>query len=150
MAYIYDDASGRIAAIVLQGTPTPPSGFTLTSDAVEDEDIIDSKRNIGTGLIQKRDALKISGSNGVAAGTVGSVVVQKIDGVTQADLTDPSDDDAIAVKVENDAAFLEKESDNLVNGAASVKIAAPSVADQSRFLVLSDELQLLDSEVIFS
>ena len=37
--YVFDDVTGRVAAIFLQGTPTPPSGFTFTTDAIADEDI---------------------------------------------------------------------------------------------------------------
>lgn len=150
MGYVFNDSTGRVAAIFLQGTPTPPAGFTFTLDPIDNEDIIDSKRDIGPNLIVKRDALKISGSNGVNLGTVGQVAIQKIDGTSFADLTGSGDDDPVAFKVENEGVFLDEDQKDLVQGAAAVKVAAPQVDDESRFLGFSPELQLLDTQIIFS
>ncbi len=101
MGYVFNDSTGRVAAIFLQGTPTPPAGFTFTTDPIDNEDIIDSKRDIGPNLIVKRDALKISGSNSVKIGTLDQVAVQKIDGTTLADLTGSGDDDPVVAGVDD-------------------------------------------------
>ena len=76
--------------------------------------------------------------------------MQKFDGETLVDMTDPADDDLVTFKVGNEAAFLDAVAKNLVEGAASVKIAAPQVAAENRFLAHSPELQLLDAVVVFS
>ncbi len=95
MGYVYDDVSGRIAAIFLTGTPTPPAGFTFTTDAIANEDIIDSKRDISGAVLKKRDGLKLLSSPGLIAGGVGTISVQKFDGTTLFDLNDPSDTDPV-------------------------------------------------------
>jgi len=148
--YVFDDATGRIRSIFLIGTPSPPSGHTLSNDPVQNTDIIDSKRNVSTSLIQKRDSLKIAGSNAVPRSSVGQVAVQKFDGETAADKTAVADDDAICYALEDPNAFLDKKESALVQGADAVKVAAPATAGSGRFLVFSPELQLLDSEVLFT
>lgn len=149
MAYIYDQATGRIAAVVLQGTPTPPSGFSLSADVIDQADILTKKRDIGTGLLVSRDRLVLSGSSEVPAGTVGQVVIQKYDGTTGDPKTDPSDTDAVAYDLESPAAFLSKSSGALEAGAAAVKVAAPATPGEARFLVFSPELQILDTTLGF-
>lgn len=151
MGYVFDDVSGRIAAIFITATPTPPSGFTFTTDAIANEDIIDSKRDIGGGVLKKRDGLKISGPNAVGAGRVGPIAIQKFDGTTLFDLTSPSDNDPIRFALETDGGgFLDKKDSALVNGADSVKVAAPATPESGRFFAFSEELQLLDATVVFS
>ena len=150
MGYVFDDVSGRIAAIFATATPTPPAGFTFTTDAVANEDIIDSKRDIGGGVIKKRDGLKIVGTKGVPVSQVGPITIQKFDGVTANYLTGVSDNDPVTYAIESDGPFLEQEEDELVNGAASVRVAAPSAAETPRFFAFSEELQLLEDRVVFS
>ena len=149
MGYVFNNTTGRITAIILQGTPTPPSGFTFSTDAIDIERIIDSFRNITTNLIQKRDALKISGLNAVKLGTVGQIAVQKFDGETLQDKTAQTDDDPVTYEIENDAVFADKRTSTLVQGADSLRIAAPQVEAESRFLVFSPDLQLLDTRILF-
>jgi len=149
MGYIYDNVTGRIAAVVHQGTPTPPAGFSLSNDVIQDADLLSKKRDIGTGLLVNRDRLAISGTPGVPAGTVGQIVVQKYDGTTGAPKTDPSDTDAVSYALESTLAFMNKASGTLAAGADAVKIAAPVTQEDARFLVFSPELQLLDTMVSF-
>lgn len=150
MGYVFDDVTGRIAAIFLTTTPTPPSGFTFTTDAIVNEDIIDSKRDIGGGVIKKRDGLKIVGTKGVPVSQVAPITIQKFDGVTLNDLTDAGDNDPITYAIESDGPFLEEKEDELVNGASSVRVAAPAAAETPRFFAFSEELQLLEDKVVFS
>jgi len=150
MGYVFDDVSGRIASIFLQTTPTPPSGFTFTTDAIANEDIIDSKRDIGGGVIKKRDGLKLVGLKAVPATGVGPIAVQKFDGTTLFDLTGAGDNDPICFAIDNKDAFLETKESDLVNGADSVRVAAPALPGSTRFLVFSEGLQLLDDEVLFT
>jgi len=148
--YVFDDATGRIRSIYLIGAPSPPSGHTLSNDPVQNTDIVDSKRNISTSLIQKRDGLKITGSDSVPRSSVGQVAVQKFDGETAADKTAVGDDDPICYALEDPNAFLDKKESALVQGADAVKVAAPATVGSGRFLVFSPELQLLDDEVLFT
>ncbi len=150
MGYVFDDVSGRIAAIFLTTTPTPPSGFTFTTDAIANEDIIDSKRDIGGGVVKKRDGLKIIGTKGVPVNQVAPITIQKFDGVTLADLTGAGDNDPICYAIDSDGPFLEKKESELTNGADAVKVAAPDAAETPRFFVFSEELQLLEDKVVFS
>lgn len=149
MAYIYDNTTGRVMAIVRQGTPTVPSGFTSSPDAIDDEDAIGKKRNIGSGTLLNRDTLVISGAAAVRGGAVGQLAVKKLDGTTLEDKDDPADDDAVVFVLEHPDAFLNKAASALVNGAEAVKVAAPAVNEDARFLVFSPELVLLDTKVSF-
>lgn len=149
MTYIYDNATGRVAAIVLQGTPVPSSGFTLSVDEADPDGIISEKRDIGTGLLVTRDFLTISGVAAVPAGAVGQVAVQKLDGTTNDEKTDAGDDDPVNYVLEHEAAFMNKSESALANGADAVKIAAPSTSEDARFMAFSPELQLLDTKVSF-
>lgn len=150
MAYIFDTTTGRIAAIMHQTAPTPPPGFAYTSDVIQDAQIADHKRNLLSSTLQKRDALKQTGSNSVPRNTVGQVAVQKIDGTTLVDKTNVADADEIRYVLEDAGGFLQKEDSALIQGADSVKVAAPQVAGTRRFLVHNPELQLLDGKVIFT
>jgi hypothetical protein len=150
VAYVYDTVSGRIAAIFHQTAPTPPPGYAYTSDAIQDAQIVDHKRDIMASALKKRDALKQVGSNSVPRLSVGQVAVQKIDGTTLADKAAVSDADPVTYVLENDGAFLEEDDEALVQGAASVKVAASAIAGSNRFLVFSPELQLLDGKVVFT
>lgn len=149
MAYIYDDATGRVAAIILQGSPTLPSGFTSSADAIGNTDVLKKKRDIGSGALINRDALVVSGVASVRSGTVGQVAVRKIDGTTLEDKADAGDNDPIVYRVEHPQAFENKSDSVLVNGADAVKIGAPAADEDARFLVFSPELQLLDTKVSF-
>jgi hypothetical protein len=149
MGYVFDDVTGRIAAIFLTTTPTPPSGFTFTTDAIANEDIIDSKRDIGGGVLKKRDGLRVVGSANIPLNGVADIVIQKFDGTTLFDLTDAADDDPVGFAIDSDKAFLNKKDSELTNGADSVRVAAPAAAETTRLFAFSEELQLLDTEVVF-
>lgn len=151
MGYVYDNVTGRIAAIFATATPTPPSGFTYTTDAITNPDIIDSKRDIGGGVLKKRDGLKLVGLSSLVVSAVSQLSVQKFDGTTLFDKTAPTDNDPIRYALESKGGgFLEKKKAALINGAGTVKVAPPALPEQARFFAFSEELQLLDSTVVVS
>ena len=149
MAYVYNTLTGRIAAIFHQTAPVPPGGHAYTADAIQNPQIIDSTRDLILFVLVKKDALKQVGSNSIPRNTVGQTAVQKIDGTTLADKTAVTDADALKYVLENPGAFLQKTVSALVQGADSVKVAAPQVVAESRFLVFSERLQLFDGKVVF-
>jgi len=150
MGYVYDDLSGRITAVYPTDTPTPPAGHSFSPDLAPLDAVLDSRRDILGGVLVKRDKLAMAGSNSILRGAVGQVAVQKIDGTTLVPKTAPADDDPVVYALDDPVAFLNKRESALVEGADSVKVAAPLTPGTRRFLVRSPELQLLDSTVVIT
>jgi len=129
---VYNTTTGNISSVYADSESLPilPGGYSAFTAAVAVGDAILMHVDTSGPSLETRDYLRFTGPVSQAAASVVTHGVQKVDGSTDVDMANASDNEDIYVQLGTDsvpgsnAGFTDEPEDQLLFGAATFKVSA--------------------------
>lgn len=157
---VYNTTTGVIAAAFAdsQTVGTLPAGFAVFTEATALTAMPGLVVDLGGPSTEEIDYVRFTGPTEQVVDTVDTHGVQKVDGPTDLDLANPSDNELVFMQLgdinRNPATtqkgFLAEQDDQLLNGAATFKLASGSVAGNEYLHVKPVGLQIAKNNLTYN
>ena len=153
---IYDTTTGDIASVFVDTVTvgTLPSGFANKSESGVVNELADKHIDISGPTLEELDYMRFTGPDDQGVLTVETHGVQKVNGNTDVDTALIIDNDAILVQLGDadqtpgsGSGFFSELPTNLLNGAATFKLAAGAVAGALTLYVKAGAMKVASKEI---